>query len=288
MAQLEILTAQLVPKYHTIGRCNNYAMLQSIPCSPECKIIRQILLDHLFSYALTATVDAPVVYLEQFWRMVSKVPGPEDTVKVGYQGVVDKVSTFYTKNLAQLWQTMFKVFNHYLTTRRSGHDQTKINILQIFHVVINQTNVDYAALLWWDFMNNISLKRIEEDYHSIKDDTSLVSVYTTRDVRIRGMLILNECSNESTATGCFNPRNRKSTPRAHTTPTLTASPNEKKRKQSTGEYSSPLKSLKITIRQQKVAKENKDDDESKDRLEPGSHKDNPENVDDDDDKDQEK
>ncbi|GKC57604.1 hypothetical protein Tco_1085202 [Tanacetum coccineum] len=30
---------------------------------------------------------------------------------VGYQGVVDKVSTFYTKFLAQLWQTMFKVFN---------------------------------------------------------------------------------------------------------------------------------------------------------------------------------
>ncbi|GJT18073.1 retrovirus-related pol polyprotein from transposon TNT 1-94 [Tanacetum coccineum] len=75
--------------------------------------------------------------------------------RVDYQGVVDKVSAFFTKNLAQLWQTMFKVFNQCLTTRTSRHDHTKINILQLFYVVINRTNVDYAALLWWDFMNNV-------------------------------------------------------------------------------------------------------------------------------------
>ncbi|GJX78076.1 hypothetical protein Tco_0324887 [Tanacetum coccineum] len=65
MAQQVILAAQTVPIYHTIRRCNNYAMLQSIPCSPECKIVGQILLDHPLSYALTATSDVPVVYLEQ-------------------------------------------------------------------------------------------------------------------------------------------------------------------------------------------------------------------------------
>ncbi|GKC90880.1 hypothetical protein Tco_1151529 [Tanacetum coccineum] len=32
-------------------------------------------------------------------------------------------------------------------------------------------------------------KRIDEDYHSIKDDVPLVSVYTTRNVLVRGMLI---------------------------------------------------------------------------------------------------
>nr|GEX59976.1 hypothetical protein [Tanacetum cinerariifolium] len=43
------------------GRCNNYAMFQSIPCSPECKIVGQILLDHPLSYDLTANVDVPAV-----------------------------------------------------------------------------------------------------------------------------------------------------------------------------------------------------------------------------------
>nr|GEV94867.1 hypothetical protein [Tanacetum cinerariifolium] len=66
---------------------------------------------------------------------------------IAYEGIVDKVSTFYTKNLAQPWQTTFKVFNCCLTTRTSGHDQTKINILQIFHDMINYTHVDYASLL---------------------------------------------------------------------------------------------------------------------------------------------
>ncbi|GKF60848.1 hypothetical protein Tco_0177634, partial [Tanacetum coccineum] len=53
----------------------------SIPCSPECKIVRQILLDHPLSYVLTATADVLVVYLQQFRRTVSKVPSPEHTIK---------------------------------------------------------------------------------------------------------------------------------------------------------------------------------------------------------------
>ncbi|GJS20355.1 hypothetical protein Tco_0448987 [Tanacetum coccineum] len=204
----------------------------------------------------------------------------------------------------------------------------------MFHAVINRTNVDYASLLWWDFMNNVHQKkeaiqyprfikliiadlikkfleipqRLEEDYHSIKDDTPLVSVYTTGNVLVRGMLIpdvfltkeirvtddLKEY--ETVFMNVDAPMNQpqpvistqgthRSTPRAHRTPTLTASPQGKKRKQSTGESSSPQKSLKITIRQQKVVEGEKDDDDSADRLEPGSYKDNPEHVDDDDDKD---
>ncbi|GKA55918.1 ribonuclease H-like domain-containing protein [Tanacetum coccineum] len=134
MAQQVVPAAQLVSKYHTIGRCNNYAVLQSIPL-------------------LSSMQDC----------------------------VINKVSAFYTKNLAQPWQTMFKVFNRCLTTRTSRHDQTKINILQLFHAVINRINVDYAALLWWDFMNNKFPnipQRIEEDYHSIKDDIPL-EIYAT-------------------------------------------------------------------------------------------------------------
>nr|GEY65788.1 hypothetical protein [Tanacetum cinerariifolium] len=110
--------------------------------------------------------------------------------KVSYQRLVDKVSAFYMKNLAQPWQTMFKVFNCSLTTRTSRHDQTKINIIQLFHAMINQTNVDYATLLW-----------IDEDYHSIKDDIPLVSMYTTWNMLVQG------CSNESNATG-FLPKER--------------------------------------------------------------------------------
>ncbi|GJZ46725.1 hypothetical protein Tco_0600557 [Tanacetum coccineum] len=78
----------------------------------------------------------------------------------------------------------------------------------------------------------------------------------------------------------------KITPSAHRSPTISASPPvSKKRKQIAGESSSPRKSLKITIKQKQIVE--KDDDDSEDRIEPGSHKDNLEVVVDDDDKERE-
>ncbi|GKD81151.1 hypothetical protein Tco_1347990, partial [Tanacetum coccineum] len=201
---------------------------------------------------------------------VSKVPSPEDTIKfmLNTQEFIYTMDMFRDilhlpvetldnpfvapVNIETIEAFMKKVFNRCLTTRTSGHDHIKINILQLFHAVINRTNVDYAALLWWDFMNNIP-QRIKEDYHSIKDDIPLVSVYTTEDVRVRGML----------------------NPDAFLTEEIRATNDFKK-------YET------ITIRQQKVVEENKDDDDSEDRLKPGSHKNNLKNVDDDDDKNDEK
>ncbi|GKB68071.1 hypothetical protein Tco_0929483 [Tanacetum coccineum] len=233
--------------------------------------------------------------------------------RVGYQGVVDKVSAFFTKNLAQPWQTMFQIFNRCLTIRTSGHDHSKINILQLFH--IKKEAIQYPRfikLIVADPMKkfpNIP-KRLEEDYHSIKDDVPLVSVYTTGNVLVRGMLILDAfLTTEIRETDDFKEyetvfmnvgvpmnqpqpvvstqRTHRITPSAHRSPTVSTSPPEtKKRKQIAGESSSPKKSLKITIKKKQIVE--KDDDDSEDRIEPGSHKDNPEVVDDDDDKEREK
>ncbi|GJZ69936.1 hypothetical protein Tco_0633486 [Tanacetum coccineum] len=148
---------------------------------------------------------------------------------------------------------MFKMFNRCLTTRTSCHDQTKINILQLFHAVINRTNVEYAALLWWDFMNNVFQKkeaiqyprfikliianlmkkfpdipqRVDKDYHSIKDDT-LLEIRTNDDFK----------EYETVFIGVDVPMNQpqlvvstqgmhRSTPRAYRTPTIsTANDND--------------------------------------------------------------
>ncbi|GJS59740.1 hypothetical protein Tco_0654524 [Tanacetum coccineum] len=287
-----------------------------------------ILLDYCLSHALTATADVPIVYLQQFWRTVSKVPDTEDTIKfmldtqqfiyttdmfrdtlylpvetlenpfvapanihtieafmniVGYQGVVDKVSAFFTKNLAQPWQTMFKVFNRYLTTRTSGHDQTKINILQLFHVYPR-----FIKLIVADLMKkfpNIP-KRLKEDYHSIKDDVPLIK--ETNDFKeyetvfMKVDVPMNQLQPVVSTQEMY-----RITPSGHRSPTIFASPSEtKKRQQIEGKSSSPRKSLKITIKQNQLVE--KDDDDSEDRIEPMSHKDNLEVVDDDDDNEREK
>ncbi|GJY77571.1 hypothetical protein Tco_0483372 [Tanacetum coccineum] len=291
MAQHVIPAAQLVPKYKSIGRCNNYAVLQSIPCSPECKIVGQILLDHPLSFALTATVDVPAVYLQQFWKTVSKVP--EDTIKflldtqqftyivdmfrdtlhlpvetpdtpfvastnihtieafmnrVGYQGVVDKVSAFFTKNLAQPWQTMFK-------------KKEDIQYPRFIKLIITDLMKKFP---------NIP-KRLEEDYHSIKDDVPLFSVYITGNVLVRGMLIpdalltveIRETNDfkeyETVFMKVFVLMNQpqpvvstqgtnRNTPRAPRTPTVFTSPQETKKRKQTAKESS---SRRIIIKKKK-------------------------------------
>ncbi|GJX64613.1 hypothetical protein Tco_0298956 [Tanacetum coccineum] len=122
-------------------------------------------------------VPADLKYIPRFLKIV------------GYEGIVDKVSAFYTKNLAQPWETMFKVFNGCLTTRTNGHDQTKINILHIFHAMINQVHVDYAGLLCF---TSPFLQDRSTEYHSILRRVPLGSVYTTGNVTVRGMLSPSE------------------------------------------------------------------------------------------------
>ncbi|GJR21404.1 hypothetical protein Tco_0969931 [Tanacetum coccineum] len=151
-------TSHLDEDATTIGRCNNYTVLPNIPCPRECSIVWQLLVDHALSYALTATADVPVVYLQQFWKTAKQVLNANETIRfnidskeitytvdmfranlkipvetpeqpfilpatleyiqpflkiVGYQGFVDKVDAFYTKNLAQPSQTIYTGYKDY-------------------------------------------------------------------------------------------------------------------------------------------------------------------------------
>nr|GEV15492.1 zf-CCHC domain-containing protein/UBN2 domain-containing protein [Tanacetum cinerariifolium] len=107
--------------------------------------------------------------------------------------------------------------------------------------------------------------KIEEDYHSVKDDVPLVSVYTTENVMVRGVLIPNAfLTDEIRATDILRSMRRE------------------EEEASVDEKSSPQKSLKVTIRQKQIVKKEKDNDDSENRLEPVSHKENPKIIDDDD------
>ncbi|GJU19598.1 retrovirus-related pol polyprotein from transposon TNT 1-94 [Tanacetum coccineum] len=286
------------------------------------KIVGLILLDHCLSQALTATADVPAVYLQQFWRTVSKVPDTEDTIKF----MLDTQQLIYTMD-------MFKDTLHspVETPENPFVAPANIHTIEAF-----MKRVSYQGVVDKDFMNNVFQKkeaiqyprfiklivadlmkkfpnipkRLEEDYHSIRDDVPLVSVYTTGNVSVRGMLIPDAfLTAEIKEMNDFNkyetmfmkvdvPMNQpqlvvstqethRITPSGHRSPTIFASPSEtKKRQQIEGKSSSPRKSLKITIKQNQLVE--KDDDDSEDRIEPGSHKDNPEVVDDDDDNEREK
>ncbi|GJV04673.1 hypothetical protein Tco_1338242 [Tanacetum coccineum] len=165
--------------------------------------VTQILLDHPLSYALTATADVLDVYLQQFWKIVRKVPDTKDTIifKLDSQEIIYTVDMF--RDTLQL--PVETPDNPFIAP-------VNIEIIESF-----MNRVGYQGVVDKDFMNNVFQNkdviqyprftkliitvlmkkypsissRLEEDYHSIKDDTSLVSVYTIGNVQVQGMLIPN-------------------------------------------------------------------------------------------------
>ncbi|GJY42818.1 hypothetical protein Tco_0431031 [Tanacetum coccineum] len=89
--------------------------------------------------------------------------------------------------------------------------------------------------------------RLEEDYHSIKDDIPLVSAYTMRNVNVRGILIQDALLiNEIHSSDDYK---EYETVFVNVAIPMNPSKLGKKKKQSAGETSSPKKSLKVTIKQ---------------------------------------
>ncbi|GJX48140.1 hypothetical protein Tco_0273330 [Tanacetum coccineum] len=206
----------------------------------ECKIMGQILIDHAFSYALTATANLPVETPDNPYIELADLKFIQRILKiVGYEGIVNK-----------------------------------------------------------------SLK---ENYHSIKDDIPVVSVYTMGNVTVRGMLILDVPTIQPQPVESTQGTNR--TPRATRTPTPTVKSVQKKRKSKTvaGESSTPRKSLKLLKHKRILLKFRRkdiekmvdgededsyasafadsvfqDEEDTETRIKPGSHKENLKVIDDDD------
>nr|GEY38811.1 hypothetical protein [Tanacetum cinerariifolium] len=146
-----------------IRRYNNYVVLQSISCSPECKIVGKILLDHPLSYALSTTVDVPVVYLQQFWKTVSKVLETKDNIKFK----LDTQEIVYT---VDMFQNTLKLPVE--TPDNLFIAPVNIDIIESFM----HTKKDVIQYPCFTKLINANLmkkytsvsSRLEEDYHFIK------------------------------------------------------------------------------------------------------------------------
>ncbi|GJV05146.1 hypothetical protein Tco_1338715 [Tanacetum coccineum] len=255
MAQQIIPAAQPVPKFQSIRRCNNYVMLQSITCSPECKSVGQIFLEHPLSYALTATTDVPDVYLQQFCRTVSKVPNTKDTIRFKQ----DTQEITYT---VDMFRDTFKL----AVETPDNPFIAPVNIKQKKNVI---TYPLLTKLIIADLMKNYPSvpKRLDEDYHSIKDDISLVRVYLTGNVLFRGILI----------------------PDAFLTDEIHATYDFKEYEMVFVGVDVPMNQPQPVLEGEKDAKSYASkfvasmlDDDSSNKIEPGSHKESPKVLDDDD------
>ncbi|GJZ96824.1 hypothetical protein Tco_0669158 [Tanacetum coccineum] len=136
---------------------------------------------------------------------------------------------------------MFKVFNRCLTSRLTSHDQIKINQKKNVIQYPRFTKLIIADII--ETFESIP-KRLEEDYHTIKDDTPHIRIMRQSMEGVEVPMIQLELV-ESTQ-GTYR------TPRATKTPNHEVIQKRKRKgKQTAEETSSPRKSLKIRIKQQK-------------------------------------
>ncbi|GKD12758.1 hypothetical protein Tco_1197165 [Tanacetum coccineum] len=58
-------------------------------------------------------------------------------------------------NLYQPWRAILSMINQCLTGKTSGFDRPKYPVLQMLWGIITRTNVDYAKLMWEEFVQAI-------------------------------------------------------------------------------------------------------------------------------------
>ncbi|GJS59604.1 hypothetical protein Tco_0654388, partial [Tanacetum coccineum] len=99
---------------------------------------------------------------------------------LGYPEELQFVSKMYVNSLSQPWRSILSMTNQCLTGKISGSDRPRHPVLQILWGVVTGTNIDYAELIWEEFLiicylggrHNIH-KRPQSPLHILADDYSL-------------------------------------------------------------------------------------------------------------------
>ncbi|GJX32053.1 hypothetical protein Tco_0241908 [Tanacetum coccineum] len=120
-----------------IGKCN--LRLSSDVTSKEATL--QVVYDVLkltpFYKAFQVTADAPEIYMQEFW------------------------ASAYVNNRYEPWRSFAAVINKCLSGTPS-YDSHRLSQAQILWGMYNKKNVDYAYLLWEDFIFQIENKNIKK------------------------------------------------------------------------------------------------------------------------------
>ncbi|GJW94104.1 retrovirus-related pol polyprotein from transposon TNT 1-94 [Tanacetum coccineum] len=75
--------------------------------------------------------------------------------ELGYPEVIHFVSRMAVNNLYQPWRATLSMINQCLTSKTSGHDRPRYPVLQILWGIITSSNVDFAELMWEEFVQAI-------------------------------------------------------------------------------------------------------------------------------------
>ncbi|GJW31484.1 hypothetical protein Tco_0051516 [Tanacetum coccineum] len=169
---------QLVPVKArlSIGKSNLCMGLQKMQINLIFHISMDILQNTNFFSAFTTSADIPSIYIQQLWNTLTMdtksgitpkdfahpfvAPPTGDLVidfvnNLGYPEELQFVSKMYVNSLYQSWKTILSMINQCLTGKTFGSDRPRHLVLQILWGVVSRTNIDYAKLIWEEFVQAI-------------------------------------------------------------------------------------------------------------------------------------
>nr|GEZ27143.1 retrovirus-related Pol polyprotein from transposon TNT 1-94 [Tanacetum cinerariifolium] len=113
----------------------------------------------IFTKALPREWDAlEITPIDQAHQFVS--PSSSDAImdfvnELGYTEVIHFVSRMAMNNLYHPWKAILSMINQCLTCKTSRFDRPRYPVLQMLWGIITSINVDYAELMWEEFIQAI-------------------------------------------------------------------------------------------------------------------------------------
>ncbi|GJY08833.1 hypothetical protein Tco_0375887 [Tanacetum coccineum] len=152
-------------------RKSNYVLdLQKKQKNPNFQISVDILQNTNFFRAFTASTSPrsigwlilrkalEITPIDQAHQFVSPPSGEgimDFVNELGYIEVIHFVSRMAVNNLSQPWRAILSMINQCLTGKTSGHNRPRYPVLQMLWGIITSSNVDYAELMWEEFVQAI-------------------------------------------------------------------------------------------------------------------------------------
>nr|GEV69119.1 hypothetical protein [Tanacetum cinerariifolium] len=177
-----------------IGR-SNFLLLSDIKSKESTlQLIYDVLCRCPFFNAFLVTADVPKIYMQEFWATATvhyhsirfkmdtkkhiiflesfrdilhicpRVPGqpfaepPFEEEILGHSAAIRTLTNVNINKLYQTWRSFASLINKCLTRKSSGYDSLRLSQAQILWGLYHKRNIDYAYLMWEDFVYQVEHK----------------------------------------------------------------------------------------------------------------------------------
>ncbi|GJU15370.1 hypothetical protein Tco_1143336 [Tanacetum coccineum] len=162
---------QLVPvKAHLpYGKSNLLLDLQKLQKNPIFCISVDILQNTNFFRAFFASANVPSIYIQQFWNTLTHE---------AKTGIIDPANLFVSPLAGEIVMDFVNELGypeaiHFVSHMHTfGNDKPRHLILQMLWGIVTRTNVDYAKLLWEEFVQGIQTFFTHRDSNKIPSKKS--------------------------------------------------------------------------------------------------------------------